>query len=102
VTADERRTLREAVDNRRRELEGVEADGVIHGKESTYRDGCRCVPCRDVATAARRVRGARQRANDPRRARLLAACADGSPVAAEDQVRAVLRMLNQAAQRNLA
>lgn len=58
MNGSKREALRLAIDARRRELEEAPADGIPHGTTTGYGRPykCRCIPCRDASTAARKAR----------------------------------------------
>lgn len=60
---EERLTLKQLIDRELRRRKGIEADGILHGKYSTYRGtrnrpGCRCDECRQADSEARAQRRA--------------------------------------------
>ncbi len=57
LTREQRDYLRQAISDRRRELTGRAADGIMHGVEWSYVGGkCRCAVCTKAAGDARRAR----------------------------------------------
>ncbi len=56
MSEPERKQLRRLISERRRELVGIPADGLMHGTEMAYRKGkCRCETCRAHAAASKRA-----------------------------------------------
>lgn len=57
MSPEHRESLKALISGRRREIEGVVADGIVHGKEHAYKKlRCRCDECRAESTLARRRR----------------------------------------------
>ena len=59
LTYETRPIIRQLVSEMRRAHQNAPADGILHGTQNAYKQGCRCADCRAEST---RLRQARRRA----------------------------------------